>query len=197
MASQASLTPKPIVAFRLNAGDILAKLDRIQAAAGNSMQEPLRSSLVNAGIIYFEDMRARFQRASAGDGTWKPLHPKTIARKGHDRIEVETGRLFASFFPGNNGNMIRVTPEGVKCSITGPIYAKYQHYGSTRYSPKLGTVITVPPRPLVAPPSTQAKRRIFEVINDAARRTAEQIWQNRGGGGPSGGGSAGTNRSAA
>jgi hypothetical protein len=186
-----SLTPTPIVAFKLNATDVLRKLDRIKEGAGDATREPMRSGMVRAGLIYFQDMRARFDRASAGDGTWAPLAKSTLAdpRKRDKRILRRTGRLYASFTPGNNGARIRVLPNKVECSITAPAYAVYHQNGTSR----------MPQRKLMDQPSIEAKRRIFAAISDAAGKMAASIWASGGGGGgnrPTGGG-AGTNRSAA
>jgi alpha-ketoglutarate-dependent taurine dioxygenase len=185
----ASLTPAPLFAFRLNAADILAKLDKLQPGLGNATREPVRSAMVKAGLIYFKDQRARFDRASAGDGTWRPLAPATLAQKRDKRILRRTGRLYASMTPGNSGARVVVHPNRVSCSIVAPNYAKYHQSGTGR----------MPQRKILDVPSRDAKRHIFAVINRAANKAAAAIWQQGGGGGrPSGGGGgAGTNRSAA
>ena len=179
----ASLTPGPLLLYKFNTRHVLDKLDGIMQGLGNATREPLRRGVVKAGVIYFEDMRARFQKASAGDGTWQPLAASTVKRKGHKRIEVDSGRLYAAFTPGNSNNMIRVTPQGLQCALRGPIHAKYQHNGTKH----------IPPRALIAVPSRRAKLRMQIAINTEAARLASTVWRRPTGGG----GGAGTNRSAA
>lgn len=186
-----SLTPAPVITFKLNATGVLRKLDRLQDGLGNATREPLRAGMVRAGLIYFQDMRARFERASAGDGTWRPLAKSTLAdrRKKDKRILRRSGRIYASLTPGNSGNRIQVLPTKVECSILAPVYAKYHQNGTSH----------MPARPIQVAPSIEAKKRIFAVINAAAGQAAAAIWRGGGGGGtsPGGGASPGTNRSAA
>ena len=50
--------------------------------------------MMKIGKAVTEDIQARFD--TEGYGTWKPLSPLTIKRKGHDKILIDTGIMMGS-----------------------------------------------------------------------------------------------------
>jgi len=56
-----------------------------------SVRKAVRQALSEVGDIYRKAMQDRFE--SGGDGSWAPLSPATIRRKGHDKILIDKGLL--------------------------------------------------------------------------------------------------------
>ncbi len=88
---------------------------------------------------------------------WAPLKPSTIARKGHDRILFETGRLKTSLtVVGGPGNVNKVTQRGLLFG-TDVEYSIFHQTGTSR----------MPARPPVGL-SVQLVDELANTIADAA-----------------------------
>lgn len=75
-------------------------------------------------VRYRAFVQDRFDRASKGDGTWKPLSPKTIAnrRKQSSTILRDTGTLFAALAPvwtAPSGSINELIDGGVRVGFGG------------------------------------------------------------------------------
>lgn len=153
------------ISYTLNSSNALRKIDALERELVDPTREPLRTAFVGAGVIYFEDMRARFASAAAGDGTWAPLAKSTLKRKKRNRgILIDKGTLQAQLTPGNSHNVIRVTSAGLQCAITLPV-AKYHQQGTRR----------MPQRKVLDAPRPAAKARMVAKIHAAVRVVADQI----------------------
>lgn len=74
-----------------------------------------------------------------GGGSWKPLDPATIKRKGSSRILVETGALEASLTePGATFQVLKIGPNYVEFGTDHPA-AEFHQEGTSR----------MPRRPLI------------------------------------------------
>src|SRR5580698_6815140 len=86
-------------------------LDTLETQSTDITGTPLGDGFAEAGDIYMEGTRDRFQllSQSGGSGAWPPLSPKYAARKiraiGHNEILVYTGALFWSLTPGETNNI--------------------------------------------------------------------------------------------
>jgi phage gpG-like protein len=61
---------------------------------GDKIENPDTKLMQRLGDTVIEDIDQRF--ATRGYGTWKPLAPSTIQRKGHDNILIDTGTMMTS-----------------------------------------------------------------------------------------------------
>jgi hypothetical protein len=158
------------VFFTLDARKALASLDQLQAGLSDATREPIRGGFVRAGLIYFRDMRARYQGAMNGDGTWAPLAPATVrAKHGDRRILYRTGALFNDVPPANFNRAIQVSSTGLKAFVTNPI-AKYHQRGGRR----------LPQRKILVDPRPAARALMIQAIRDAADAAVSRVWPNRG-----------------
>jgi hypothetical protein len=84
--------------------------------------------MLEGGEIWLAYLRSRFD--SEGDGQWAQLADSTIeqrARKGYGPdhpILRESGDLLASLMPGDENNVLRLTPDGVELGSSLP-YAPF------------------------------------------------------------------------
>ena len=69
--------------------------------------------------------------STPGGAAWKPLAPATVARKGHSKILIETGRLKKSL-TGGGGDAVRATSHRGLVFGTSVPYAAYHQSGTTR-----------------------------------------------------------------
>ena len=72
-------------------------------------------------LFRFEDIHSQYFQAEAGpDGdAWPELAEATIARKGHDAILIDSGKLSTSLIGGGVGDAIRDTfDEGPNAGLT-------------------------------------------------------------------------------
>jgi hypothetical protein len=86
----------------------------------------LKKGFEAMGLVYLQAMRRRFQRNSTGGGTWPRLAPSTVARKGHGRILVDSGRLFRSLTRGTRDCVFAVDKQGLTIGTMVPYY-RYHH----------------------------------------------------------------------
>lgn len=115
-----------------------AELDKVfndLAAEFNRM--PLRDLLEGEVAEVEEETRERFAQQVASTGAaWAPLAPSTIAKKGHSRILVETGRLGVSLTqPGHPDAITEIVDEpgqGGFSRGTGVEYAGFHQAGTKR-----------------------------------------------------------------
>src|SRR4051812_37400525 len=119
--------------------------DRLQRGEGRH----IRQGLIDAARYYMAAMRARFQRASRHDGTWKDhalstkreklrKHTPTSKAAPPDSsgmlfpILFDTGRLYESLSPGGPGYIERFAgPLSIFVGTAVP-YAIYHQTGTTR-----------------------------------------------------------------
>lgn len=98
---------------------------------------PMRDLMEGEVAEVEEETRSRFESQVASDGSaWAPLVPATIARKGHSRILVETGRLGVSLTQtGHPDAVIEIVDEpgqGGFSRGTGVEYAGFHQKGTAR-----------------------------------------------------------------
>ena len=74
--------------------DLTKLLDKIEKLQEKVKDGPGLEVMTNVGQAAMEDIEERFR--TRGYGTWVPLSPVTIARKGHDTILVDTGNMRGS-----------------------------------------------------------------------------------------------------
>src|SRR5574343_98724 len=105
-----------------NEAQVKARMRQFQVAMKN-LQVPLRES---ANYVRMKTNQA-FSYGGA-EGQWKPLSPKTIARKGSSKILIETGRLRADATSPSNQDL------GMnKVRLFVPTeYAHWHQYGGGR-----------------------------------------------------------------
>jgi len=82
-------------------------------------------------VLQQEEARQFSQQADAAGRAWPKLSPVTIARKGHDRILVETGRLRASL-ESQNGDSVRATSHRGLLFGTAVPYSIFHQTGGRR-----------------------------------------------------------------
>ena len=71
------------------------RMDQQLEKISQALQDgPGLDRMTEVGQAAMADVDARFD--TAGYGTWVPLSPITIARKGHDTILIDTGNMRAS-----------------------------------------------------------------------------------------------------
>lgn len=93
----------------------------------------IKSVMKNLSGFHKKHTRPRlFKRAdevfaSRGEGSWKPLHPITIAKKGHSKILIDTGRLKKSYTGGTEG-IVRIEKNTITYGSKVP-YARYHERG--------------------------------------------------------------------
>ena len=80
---QVQVDVKGIANCRKNLNSLAAKI-----------ANPDRNLMRRLGETSLDDVDKRFM--TGGYGTWKPLSPKTIKRKGHGFILIDTGAMYAS-----------------------------------------------------------------------------------------------------
>jgi phage gpG-like protein len=81
-----------------------------------------------------------FETETDPDGNaWKPLAPSTIAKKGHDRILIETGALNNSLVLRNAEGAVReVTEDSIRFG-TDIEYSQYHQQGARRRQRRTAT----------------------------------------------------------
>lgn len=156
------------VYFTLDARKPLERLNALQNGLGDATKEPLRGGFVRAGLVYFQDMRRRFEGAMNGDGTWPRLAPSTVKdKRGDTRILFRTGALFNDIPPANFNRALEIAPGGLKVYIVNRV-AKFHQKGNRR----------LPQRKIFVDPRPQARLLMIQAITEAANRTVAQIWPN-------------------
>ena len=60
----------------------------------SKLENPDEKLMKRLGGVVLEDIDRRFM--TRGRNTWAPLSPRTISRKGHDSVLIDTGAMFAS-----------------------------------------------------------------------------------------------------
>lgn len=128
---------------------------RLVSNVRRSMVAPLNSAdgigpgIQEAAKLYAVEMQKRFNRASGGDGTWKPLAPSTVKKKAREtlfprQILYLTGAMFASLTPGAPNNVYDVLRDRVRYG-TKDKKAGYHQKGGGR----------LPQRRILIPPSQE------------------------------------------
>lgn len=168
------LTPMPAISFTVD----LKGLSRFQNSLSRDLRNrengPIREAINEWGVIYRRWLRARYSRYSRGGGSWPPLKPGTIKRKGHARILRDTDTMFEALdpqFQAKPGQLNQHIPFGIR---TG--------YGSSAMHPtakvptdKLAYWHQVgagylPARPIIVPPSGVVVREMADVMRKAVRK---------------------------
>lgn len=130
----------------LNAEPFLRQLERTVTRVAGNMEPANRA----AGSQYLGFIRKRFRSASAGDGTWKRLAPSTVRQKGGPTpILRDTGRLYASLFPGDPDCVFQPFPDGIRIGSRVP-YVPFHQYGTAE----------MPRRAIFVPPDADTLKRI-------------------------------------
>jgi len=96
--------------------EVRAKLASLAAAIENPGEKVMKRL---AGVC-LEDIDQRF--ATRGYGTWQPLSPRTIKRKGHENVLVDTGAMQSS---------PRIA------TLTGNSFSVEVPYGGRRHNPDI------------------------------------------------------------
>ncbi len=60
----------------------------------SKIQDPGEKLMQRLGAVVLDDIDMRF--VTRGYGTWPPLNPQTIKRKGHDFVLIDSGTMFNS-----------------------------------------------------------------------------------------------------
>ena len=74
--------------------DGMQKFRKALNSLGDQIQNPPEKLMRRLGETSIEDIDQRFM--TAGYGTWPPLAPSTIAKKGHGFILIDSGAMFQS-----------------------------------------------------------------------------------------------------
>lgn len=154
--------------FRFNPARFNAYVQRAETALSPATSGPMQDGALAASSAYWGDMVDRFRSASAGDGTWIPLAPMTVAE--HKRIGDGppphalrvTGRLEESMQRGAEGHVVSPNENGVVEGTQDP-NARYQHSGTDGNHP-------IPPRPIIVQPNTDTLEKMKQPLVIAARR---------------------------
>jgi len=118
-------------------------LDGARMALNNlalAIEKPDDKLLTRLGDAMLEDTDIRFM--SRGYGSWPPLKPATIKRKGHANVLIDSGAMMASTEISKHGNEVILTvPHGGKNRSTAvPGY----HQTGTRTMPQRKVVDVTP-----------------------------------------------------
>jgi phage gpG-like protein len=145
---------------------------------GGSQPGPLRDFYSQASARYLGFIRARFVRASRGDGTWKPLALYTKLKRLEKQQLVElansrpvpilrdTGILFNSLTSGSPGGVQQFAQDEVTVG-TNIKYAGYHQFG--------GTVPGHPPqRTILVPPDPKTEGEILQDLVNAMMAALEE-----------------------
>jgi len=100
---------------------------RLLGVAGRvvDMRAPMRELLDRLRQV---ERRQFDSQGAYGSGGWQALAPSTVAKKGNDRILVDSGALYAAM-TGETGDSISVAlPDGLDFGTTLP-YAVYHQQG--------------------------------------------------------------------
>jgi hypothetical protein len=112
---------------------------------------PYQDGLLAASDAQFDELRTRFEQASAQDGTWQALKPSTIREKeslGYDdSILYREGDLESSLKRGDVGHVLEITQRGI-IEGTQDHVARYHQDGVEQNN--------LPARPFVVEPTDAA-----------------------------------------
>lgn len=125
---------------------------------------PMRQGMEEATHAYSDEMQKRFNRASAGDGTWPALKKSTVKAKQRktlfaDRILYVTGALFGSLSIGGANNIYEVLPDRVRYGTRDRVAAMH-HHGRGK----------LPKREILVPLTADALQRCTDPIAAAWRK---------------------------
>lgn len=137
----------------------------------------MREALDKSARIYMQSMFRRFSRFSMGDGNWAPLSQRTIDKKGHDAILIDSDTLRNSLditglrSAGTGGFKIGI-PSGLdhpnsKLSVAS--LAKVHHFGLASSKNK-----NLPARPILVNPDPATRKRMNDAVVAGLREVAKR-----------------------
>lgn len=105
-------------------------LDNLYASVARDFADTVYSHYLHDQLRKFEKLHALYfdSEADPVGASWPPLAPSTVARKGHNTILLDTGRLKGSL-TGGHGDAVRdVIDEGGRAGLTFGTRVPYSIY---------------------------------------------------------------------
>ena len=139
---------------------------------------PIRQAFGTWGELYREFIRARYDRLSRGGGSWPPLAPSTVARKGHGLILRDTDTLYEAtqpFFVGKPGQLNQHVPFGIAVGIRpgGAHPTAGMDINELALIHQNG-VGSVPARPIIVAPTPVVVNKMADAMNDVVMEVAQK-----------------------
>lgn len=126
---------------------------------------PLPVKIVNAWAAIYSAFTVR-RWIARGRGTWAPLKPQTIERKGSSGILIDTGYLLQSMNVGAPGNLLRRITRGIRFGFNDrfhpdsdspiSVIARAHQFGVPEHN--------LPARPILVDPDATTKRLMGQVV---------------------------------
>lgn len=144
-------------------GDWAKAMNFFRKGVDSSIVDTMKEQLMESAELVKEEFP---NHIDAQDLDWSPLSPSTIAKKGHDKVYLETGELHDAFkveVMNDNNRRFRLFI-GVKNDdihkASGLSYARllsYLEYGTDR----------IPPRPFIEPVWEEVEPVLRDLVSDA------------------------------
>lgn len=161
--------------FNFSPGVALGTIAQAKRAFAAPNSPGLKRGFEDVGTLQLQFWRRRYLRLSKGGGAWKKLAPSTIARKGHDRIKMDTGRLYGSLLRSSPDCVFAVDKRGLTLGTLVP-YGPPHETGNPNL-PKRKTYVRAD-----APTLARQKQAMQIAVNEGMRQAVQRA-KSKGGGG--------------
>lgn len=150
---------------------MLGVIDSLRRDLTGASPRGLKRGYDQAGTIYLQFLRRRYQRLSNGGGVWPRLKPSTVRQKhGDSRILIRSGRLYGSLLRGSPDSVFAVDAKGLTIGTMVP-YAGFHQTGTSKMRRRAIYVRPDPQtRQLMQSRLTEAVNR---AVNDAVAKAPQ------------------------